>query len=253
MPVCVSLSSAKYFAKGAVDIAKAIGAKNLCFGSESGDILYLMDLALNGINEIEEGNNILACEYIRNLDDSIRPYTLKIDRSLGCASDIRNNYVDRIHDQEELVFELLQYKIISSQPDILAKAPEVSEGLENRLVSMLPKSKSLEDLKQKVKSKRYTYTRISRMLMQILLGIEYSSPSSVYAHLLAFNKKGQELLSEYRNTDNIRIYSNISPEDCANNKDLETDVRSDDIYSVICGRSIYNCSDYVCKPVKCNI
>ena len=153
------------------------------------------------------------------------------------------------------MFDLLQYKIISSDAQILSKAPEASEGLENRLISMMPKSRTLEDLKQRVKSKRYTYTRISRMLMQILLGIETSTPASVYAHLLAFNSVGRELLAEYKHLDEdrIKIYSHISPEDCANNKDLATDVKADDIYSVICKRPIYDYSDYVCKPHQSNI
>ena len=252
MPTFVSLSSAKYFAKGSVDIAKALGIDHLCFGSESGDILHLLDLAQNGISEIEEGNNILACEYLRNLDDSIRPYTLRIDRSLGSASDIRKNYVNNF---DEVLFDLIRYKIITSDAEELAKAPEVSEGLENKLLSELPCAADLDSFKLSVKSKRYTYTRISRMLIQVLLGIKSSVPSSLYAHLLAFNEKGQELLSEYKHSGSgrLKIYTNITPEDCKNDPDLALDVRADDIYSIICGRALYDYSDYVCKPVKTKI
>ena len=93
------------------------------------------------------------------------------------------------------------------------------------------------------------------MLMQILLGIESSVPKNVYAHLLAFNEKGREVLSELKHKDDcgISIYPNISPDDCFDNPDLLTDVRADDIYSVIRGRQIYDHSDYVCKPFDSNI
>ncbi len=252
MPVCVSLSSAEYFAKGAVDIAKGLCLNNLCFGSTEGDILSLIDKAKNGIENIEDGNDILACEYIRNLDDSIRPYTLKMDRSFGRASDIRKNYVN---DFDIQLFKLLSYKIVSSNTDDLKKAPEVSEGLENRILDVINTAEDLESLIKGIKSKRYTYTRISRILMQILLGIDSSTPQRSYAHLLAFNEKGKAFLSEYKHSgnDRVRIYSNISPDDCRENKDLALDVRADDIYSVICGKQIYSESDYVCKPHESNI
>ena len=250
MPVCVSLSSAEYFAKGAVDIAKAMDIDYLCFGSESGDIVYLTDLANNGINEIEYGNNILACEYIRNLDGKIKPYTLKINDDLGHASDIRKDSVISFDNE---LFKLVQYAILSSDTEILKRAPEVSEGLENRIVSVITDAEDLNDLILKIKSKRYTYTRISRILMQILLGIEKSVPDSIYAHILAFNGVGQELLSGIKKSKNITLYSNISREDTEKRNDLALDVKSDDIYSIITGRSIYEFSDYVCKPYKCNV
>ena len=92
------------------------------------------------------------------------------------------------------------------------------------------------------------------MLMQILLGIEKSMPESPYAHVLAFNEKGRAFLSEYKKSERrITLYSNLSPEDCEGNRDLATDVRADDIYSVINGKSIYEASDYVCKPMSIKV
>ena len=251
MPICVSLSSAKYFAKGSIEIVKSLGLDYLCFGSECGDLNVLNKLASDGIEEIEEGNNILAAEYLRNLEDDIIPYTVKINDELGHASDIRNSY-GKSFDSE--VFKLLKYKITVSDTETLRKAPEVSEGIENRIKSVLPKAEDLNDLILKIKSKRYNYARISRMLMQILLDIENSEPKSPYAALLAFNDVGRSFLSQYMHSDNpIPIYSNITPDDVKINPDLKTDVKADDIYSIISDRSIYKFSDYVCKPVKTKI
>ena len=252
MPVCVSLSSAKYFAKGAVDIAKAMSCSWLCFGAESGDLERLRKLADEGIEEIEEGNTILACEYLRNLDGSIIPYTVALREDLGHASDIRKDSVISFEDE---MFKLISYKVISSDPEDLSKAPEVSEGLENKVISELPGCSSLEELIQSIKSKRYTYTRISRMLMQIMLGIDTSVPESVYAHVLGFNETGRKVLSEIarREDKSIRLYSDVSPKDACENKDLATDVRADDIYSVLNGSKLYSSPDYVCKPVISDI
>jgi len=250
MPVCVSLSSAKYFAKGAVDIAKAMKIDHLCFGSESGDLDELKTMATEGIDGIEEGNNILAAEYLRNLDESIAPYTVKIDESLGHASDIRKN-LGVSYDEE--VFKLLQYKIISSTAEELRKAPEVSEGIENRILSVISKAYSLDDLILRIKSKRYNYARISRMLMQILLSITSSTPNSPYAHVLAFNKTGQKFLSHIKKNEGPALYSNLDPEMVSRDPFLLLDVKADDIYSIIKERTIYDHSDYVCKPNKTNV
>lgn len=246
MPVCVSLSSAAYFAAGAVDIIKGVNCNYLCFGSECGDLNMIKHLSENGIDGPEEGNNILGAEYLRQLDDDIIPWTIKINTALGHAEDIRNkqnnNYVNK-------AFELLRYKIIQSEAEDLALCPEVSEGLENRIKKAVSASESMDSLIKSIKSKRYTYTRISRCMMQILLDIHSSTPAVPYAHVLAFNETGQKIIKN----SNIKLYSNIDPEDCRMSRDLKTDVEADDIYSVITSNSIYYGSDYVCKPWRCNI
>lgn len=49
--------------------------------------------------------------------------------------------------------------------------PEVSEGLENRIFEAVHSCTTREQLIARVKTKRYTYTRISRILLYALLGI----------------------------------------------------------------------------------
>lgn len=246
MPVCVSLSSAQYFAKGSVSIAKGVGCDTLAFGSECGDIEHIKELAYNGIDGIEEGNNILGAEYLRNLDNSIVPWTIKIDRSFGEASKIRENVSK---DYVNTLYSLLKYKIISTDVDRLALAPEVSEGLENRIKKAVAEADDLQSLIMGIKSKRYNYTRISRCLMQILLGIERSEPSEPYAHVLAFSDTGRSVIKDSA----IKLYPGISPSDTEMNEDLKADVLADDIYSVIMGKDVYSNSDYVCKPYKSSI
>ena len=53
----------------------------------------------------------------------------------------------------------------------LKSLPDVSEGLENRIYQAALTSSSREEVICKVKTKRYTYTRISRILLFALLGI----------------------------------------------------------------------------------
>lgn len=96
LPVTIATGSAEYFARGAVAALDALGVVDyLCFGSESGDLKELRELAgkpfcPNHSRRAKSSpgepagaglpNNILAVEYLRALNDfhsSIRPVTVK--------------------------------------------------------------------------------------------------------------------------------------------------------------------------------
>lgn len=74
--------------------------------------------------------------------------------------------------------------------------PYGSEGLWRKLMHSARKSASVESLIAEVKSKRYTYTRISRMVMCAYLGIteEMLNQDVPYVRVLAFNQRGREIL-----------------------------------------------------------
>ena len=53
----------------------------------------------------------------------------------------------------------------------IKQLPDVSEGLENRIYDAAKTCTTRQELIEKIKTKRYTYTRISRILLYALLGI----------------------------------------------------------------------------------
>ena len=79
--------------------------------------------------------------------------------------------------------------------------PYGSEGLWRKLMHACRQENSLEAIAQAVKSKRYTRTRIDRMLMCAYLGIsrEILSREAPYARVLAFSEKGKSVLKNARN------------------------------------------------------
>ncbi|MDR0819549.1 MAG: nucleotidyltransferase family protein [Oscillospiraceae bacterium] len=125
LPAAVSLSSAKYFAKGAVNLLNALGRVDyLSFGSESGDLTELAEIAAlldaPAVDELIRSeltlgvsyaaarqsalecvsgktldwlrlpNNILAVEYLAALKDTtIKPLTIKRGDSEDTASALR--------------------------------------------------------------------------------------------------------------------------------------------------------------------
>ncbi len=107
--------------------------------------------------------------------------------------------------------------------------PYGSEGLWRKLMHNSRKYNALEDIITATKSKRYTRTRLDRMVMCAFLGITENmlmSPTP-YVNVLAFNAKGRKILKLARNTGNfINIGENV--------KDPYADFlkRCDDLYEL---------------------
>ncbi len=75
--------------------------------------------------------------------------------------------------------------------------PYGSEGLWRKLMHAARREASLEDILTAAKSKRYTRTRLDRMVMCAFLGIsmEMLAAPAPYVRVLAFNNRGRRILS----------------------------------------------------------
>ena len=72
-----------------------------------------------------------------------------------------------MHDFEKEIFYILKKMSIKE----ISNIPDVTEGLEYKIKEASLNSTNLEDLITKIKTKRYTYARICRILVNALLGI----------------------------------------------------------------------------------
>lgn len=75
--------------------------------------------------------------------------------------------------------------------------PGISEGLENRAYNAARTARSLAELEESIKTKRYPLTRVRRLIWSAYLGIPagYASTRPPYARVLAANERGKEILS----------------------------------------------------------
>lgn len=144
---------------------------------------------------------------------------------------ITYEYIKYIKPSNEKLFELLKYKIISENN--LEKYLTVDEGIENRLFNNILESNSLEEFISKIKTKRYTYNKLNRMFIHILVGLtkvdkqNYNSPS--YIRILGMNKKGQEYLSNIKKEITLPIISKFIKD----NKELSLEFKATCIYSLL--------------------
>ena len=82
----------------------------------------------------------------------------------------------------------------------IASLPDVTEGLENKIKKAASQCNTLNVFLEKLKTKRYTYTRLQRICLSMLLDItkdeiNVSKIIPPYLRILGMNKKGKELVS----------------------------------------------------------
>ncbi|MFD1672750.1 nucleotidyltransferase [Agrilactobacillus yilanensis] len=98
------------------------------------------------------------------------------------------------------VFELLKYRITSMTLTELAGIYQVTEGLEHRIKHVIRKCTSFEALLTAVKTKRYTFARLQRVFLYILLNVTDALmlESQLFIHPLGFNYRGQRYLHQVK-------------------------------------------------------
>ena len=120
-------------------------------------------------------------------------------------------YLNNIHLNEEY-FKFLKYKIMLE--DDLSIYHGVDEGIDSKIKKVIKDATTYDELINKIKSKRYTYSKISRMLNHILCGytkdIKNSCKDIEYIRVLGFNKKGRNYLNKIKKDVDIPIISNYS-------------------------------------------
>lgn len=104
------------------------------------------------------------------------------------------------------------YKMRTVSAAQLALAPDVSEGIENRIVAAARSAKTLEELYLLAKSKRYSHARIRRIVMSAFLGItaEDCSGTPPYIRVLGFNERGREVLSAMKGKARLPVVMRCS-------------------------------------------
>ena len=161
--------------------------------------------------------------------------------------------IDTSRFEKEIIYNLRRMS-----KDDIAKLPDVSEGLENSIKNAADSCNTINELINMVKSKRFTQTRIQRILLYSLLGIdkkkmEISKRITPYSRVLGFNNKGKELISEMmRLNPKLNIVTSVKRYiDNVANKNLkemiETDILATNIYTLGYYKDSYSNLDYTNK------
>lgn len=124
----------------------------------------------------------------------------KISLQADISSFVPNDTLACIRSIDEKKFwELLRFRVLTdARLDIYMT---VDEGIEHRLKKLILKASSIDEFVSMIKTKRYTYNKIHRMLIHLLLGFTKEMNDSFildYIHVLGFNEQGQKYLNSIK-------------------------------------------------------
>lgn len=238
---------------------------------------------------LSNSNNILAIEYIKSiikLDSKIKPFTLKregnnyndlnLSKTFSSATSIRKclkenmnlgvlknsipletykeleNLFDKDYNFvfENDMFEFLKYKILTNDSK-LKNINDLSEGLDNKIKKEIINSKCIDELILNIKSKRYTYTRISRILASFFIGLEQYDLTNIksydfkFIRPLALNSTGMKILKEIKSKSNLKILNKIPKH--IDDDILKINLLGTKAYSIL-NKSISPIEDYLKTP-----
>ena len=235
-------------------------------------------------------NDNLACEYLRNMktaqpvvikregagysdteNDDGYPSAKQIRELLKRHEDVSSLMPEqaflRLKQEEresglmfrDRLFPLLMEKIATTPKHELMKISGAGEGLGNKLRDSFRYCHDYDELAGSIKSKRYTLTRVQRVLANTLLGIteEDSKNARKYIRVLAFNDRGSAYLRSLDGSGSkLPLITNINKDAVRYpelQKDIERDILATDMYNIALGRDLYTHSEYVKKPLKLSL
>lgn len=253
-----------------------------------------------------EANDILALEYCRCLQKyapQIEPLVIRrcgagynsidISAEYASASGIRTEYaaaglsgrilpqipecshklLETLHSLNLLGWNtakfdaLVLYKLCMLTEQQIAAACECTEGLEHRLKAAAA-CPDMQSIVSSVSSKRYTKSRIRRLLMQLLLGNDkniFTEAKPQYLRVLAFNSRGRSMLAQMRKTASLPVITKIGRnfKNCLTGdtekdeliiRQLQTDINAANLLALLQNRSQNYCqtynSDFLTQPFQ---
>ena len=148
----------------------------------------------------------------------------------------------------ESFYPYLRFIILRDGPEKLAHIADVTEGIENLMYKAAKDHSSYKPFMEAVKSKRYTWTRIQRMLTHILTGFTYNMRNSMdtpsYLRLLGMTNEGRVYLNEKKKSLHLPLVSKAAS---FSDPSLDMDIHASAIYAMATGQMTG--LDYTTSPI----
>ena len=168
---------------------------------------------------------------------ALRKQLLKVDRTHQLYSQLP--YLEEISSNEyrnnwEQYWTLLKYQLERSSVDELRTIYQMDEGMEYRFKKCLPQANSFHEFIQLLKNKRWTWARLQRLCIYVLLGITNEQVTQYFGSIrepkevtvLGFNETGREYLKTLREEETEFITNYAHPS-------LELQKKFDNIYDIM--------------------
>nr|WP_317282041.1 nucleotidyltransferase [uncultured Sellimonas sp.] len=160
-----------------------------------------------------------------------------------CISLLERTHLSRYPVYSNDFSLLLKYRLMQETRGTLTRYADVSEELSNRIMKHLNDFLNFDQFCDLLKTKEVTYTRISRALLHIILGIKKSHMEDLefyglvhYARMLGFSKKDKQLLSQIKQNSSIPLIPKLTDMDSLSEHGqqmLHLDVTSSNLYESV--------------------
>ena len=158
------------------------------------------------------------------------------------------------------MFNLIRFSLSRMSTDDLRQIYDIGEGLENRIQKTAPLCSSREDLIAAIKTRRYSYTRISRILLYILLQFTqdfaamFDDKGPQYLRLLGFSPQGQKILHDMKAISAIPVITKLGKglqySDPLISKMISFDCLATDLHALMQPCPGRGGLDFICSPVQ---
>ncbi len=196
------------------------------------EIKTIERIKTNYHDDFIEGTKIQSASAIRKL------LKTNTDISDFVPDSVNELLKDRKIIDLEMFYKYLKYKILSSSKNDLYNIFGINEGLENRIKSIKDFS-SVQDLIEKIISRRYTNSKLKRSLIHILCQTKKEFLDLIeipYIRILGMNDVGKSYLNIVKKDLAIPLISkvteNIHPY-------LDTELKVSMLYSLVADRDIF--------------
>lgn len=150
------------------------------------------------------------------------------------AYQLLKQYEHDFHDLNDY-YPLIQYKLLTTSPRDLKQIHGMIEGIEHRLIAAAKKANTITTFIDSVKTKRYTTTRIQRLLIHLLLNLDHDTvnrginqlPHIPAVRSLAQSTKGEQYLKLIKKKQLLTVLTKVTqdlPEY------LDIDIRASRVY-----------------------
>ena len=164
-----------------------------------------------------------------HLDDTLEEATFASGTALRKA--LKGNRVEKVlreqlsyvqFDEEEykndwsFYWPLLKSIVLRSTDEELRAIYQMEEGIENRLKEAVRTTSTIEECLQHLKNKRWSWARLQRLLVYVLLGItkiemeDYWNTPIHQGKVLGFTLKGQKWLKNMREVESFNLITNYA-------------------------------------------
>lgn len=232
-------------------------------------------LAYDGILDseiIKEPNNILAIEYISALlriNSKIKPLThprkavgyhdMQTSGSFASATLLREMINDGKDISEFTPFDfsvcerydinrltdIFKYKLLSEGTVAFSGISDIEPGLDNRFLKAMDKN-SISEIVDFVKTKRYTRTRLQRIIISVLLGLKGDITPPEYVRILGMSETGKKVLSKMKDTCTLPVVNKVAD---FKNDSINPDILATNLAALCADKPVPQNRDFTTSPI----